>query len=237
MTVLYLSGPMAGRPGWNHPAFHAAAAQLRAAGFTVLNPADYGLDEKDWAACLRRDLHDVLRAEAVAVLPGWENSRGATLETDVARRLGMPIYPVCELLGEPVTTSKQVGLSQLTLTAVDAETVRAQAKHGNRAYLGNGLSLLERFAGLLEEIGEVAEELERDQAAMDADIRLHDLVQTTIMLGRVARARTYDGGGSLRAKAASTLPFDKTALVKELIQVASVTASWAEWLDTRPDGA
>lgn len=237
MTILYLSGPMAGCPEWNHPTFHAAAAQLRAAGFTVLNPADYGLDEKNWAACLRRDLRDMLRAEAVAVLPGWENSRGATLETDVARRLGMPIYPLHELLGEAVTTSKQVGLSQLTLTAVDAETVRAQIKHGDRAYLGDGLSLLERFAGLIEEIGEVAEELERDQTAMDADTRLYALVQTTTVLGRRARARTYDGGGALRTPPVAVRPFDKTALVKELIQVASVTASWAEWLDTRPDGA
>lgn len=99
-TAVYLSGPMAGLPEWNHPAFHSAAQRLRAAGYYVLNPADYGLDEKDWATCLRRDLHDLLRSEVVAVLPGWEQSKGATLETDVARRLDMPIHTVDELLEE-----------------------------------------------------------------------------------------------------------------------------------------
>lgn len=192
MKLLYLSGPMAGYPEWNHPAFHRAADQLRILGYMVLNPADYGVDEKDWTACLRRDLHDVLRAEAIAVLPGWESSRGATLETDVARRLGMPIYPIHELLGGSMSAKEHLGLAQVTLSAVDAETVRAQVKHGDRSYLGDGLTDTERLAGLIEEVGEVG------------------------------RAMTYDHGN------------DKDHLVKELIQVSSVAASWAEWLDRQP---
>lgn len=195
MKTLYLSGPMAGYPEWNHPAFHEAAGKLRAAGHTVLNPADYGLDEKDWTACLRRDLHDVLRAEAVAVLPGWQRSRGAALEVEVAQRLGMPIYPVNELLGEAMPTTELAGLSPVTLAAVNAETIRAQVKHGDRSYLGDGLTLTERLAGLVEEVGEVG------------------------------RAMTYDNDQG------------KDHLVKELIQVSSVAASWAEWLDSQPAGA
>jgi uncharacterized protein DUF4406 len=198
--VVYLSGPMAGLPEYNHPAFHTAAKQLRSAGFMVLNPADYGLDEKVWATCLRRDLHDLLRAEIVVVLPGWERSKGAMLETDVARRLGMPIYSVDELVGGTMTTTNDFRtLSPVTISAINAATIHAQVKHGDRSYLGDGLTTTERLAGLMEEVGEVA------------------------------RALTYDGGGR-----EGEHPGDKDKVVKELLQVASVAACWAEWLDNKP---
>jgi len=38
---LYLAGPMRGYPEFNHPAFHAAAAELRASGHAVFNPAEH----------------------------------------------------------------------------------------------------------------------------------------------------------------------------------------------------
>jgi len=109
--TIYLAGPMAGYPEWNHPAFHATAGRLRSAGYVVLNPADYGTDETDWATCLRRDLLDVLRAEAMVVLPGWQQSHGATLEVDVAQRLGMPVHRLSDLLGEAASSTEQLGSS------------------------------------------------------------------------------------------------------------------------------
>jgi hypothetical protein len=39
MTRAYIAGPMTGLPEFNFPAFHAAAASLRARGFEVENPA------------------------------------------------------------------------------------------------------------------------------------------------------------------------------------------------------
>ena len=38
--TIYVSGPMSGLPDLNFPAFHAAAAELRALGHTVVNPAE-----------------------------------------------------------------------------------------------------------------------------------------------------------------------------------------------------
>jgi NTP pyrophosphatase (non-canonical NTP hydrolase) len=92
-VILYLSGPMAGLPEHNYPAFNTAASALRALGHTVTNPAEiHALDSQDtWADYLRIDLEHLLRCEAVALLPGWQNSRGAQLETHVARALGMPL--------------------------------------------------------------------------------------------------------------------------------------------------
>lgn len=94
----YIAGPMTGYEEFNHPAFHAKAAELRAAGETVINPAEHdseiGLDQP-WDVYLRRDL--VLLAEhcdKIVLLEGWENSKGACLEWTVGKQLGMTIvYP------------------------------------------------------------------------------------------------------------------------------------------------
>lgn len=94
----YIAGPMSGYPDFNHPAFHAKAAELRAAGEDVINPADFDAEigpDQPWDAYLRRDL--VLLAEKcdkIVLLPGWEKSKGATLERLVGAKLGMTIvYP------------------------------------------------------------------------------------------------------------------------------------------------
>lgn len=97
---IYISGPMTGYADWNYPAFHAAAEQLRAAGHEVLSPAE-AKPETDglWADYLRIDLAMVLQADAVAVLPGWECSRGAGLEVYVAQQLSMTVAPIAVWAG------------------------------------------------------------------------------------------------------------------------------------------
>lgn len=57
MRRVYLSGPMTGLPDLNFPAFHAAAAQLRAQGLEVVNPAEINVDaSKGWEECMRADI-------------------------------------------------------------------------------------------------------------------------------------------------------------------------------------
>lgn len=96
---VYCAGPMTGRESHNYPAFHAAAASIRALGYEVCNPAELNPEAEHmppercqpWAYYLRRDLSAMLNCDAVAVLPGWQKSRGARLEVHVARQLGMPV--------------------------------------------------------------------------------------------------------------------------------------------------
>ena len=92
----YLSGPMTGLPDFNRPAFHAAAAALRAQGHVVINPAEVDLGpDATWADYMRIHLAEIARrVTQVFVLPGWESSRGAQLEVHVARSLGLPVVPV-----------------------------------------------------------------------------------------------------------------------------------------------
>ncbi len=102
MTRYYLSGPMTGLPALNFPAFHAAADALRLAGLEVVNPAELNPDPgTGWADCLRTDLRALLDCQAIAMLPGWEGSRGARLEHHVAEQLGMSVHLVADLLAVP----------------------------------------------------------------------------------------------------------------------------------------
>lgn len=82
-------------------------------------------------------------------------------------------------------------LSEVTLSAIQAEATSAHLKHGEHSMLGTGRSDGDRLAILMEEVGEVAHEL------------------------------TYDASG------------DKDKLVRELIQVAAMAATWVEHIEGR----
>ena len=89
----YVAGPMTGKKDLNFPAFNAEAARLRQEGWEVLNPAEINPDHsKSWEACMRSDLAALVTCDAISLLPGWENSKGATLEHHVAQRLGLEVF-------------------------------------------------------------------------------------------------------------------------------------------------
>jgi hypothetical protein len=97
---LYLSGPMTGVKDNNYPAFFKAAKALRKKGYKVINPPE--LDKKSpqrtWEDCLRRDIKEMMYCNAVATLPRWKKSKGALLETYIAKSLKWPIHPVYKYL-------------------------------------------------------------------------------------------------------------------------------------------
>lgn len=98
--ILYIAGPMTAYPEWNYPAFGSAAAKLRAAGYTVTNPAESGEDTSlPWEYHLKIALRSLLDCDGVATLSHWEDSKGARLEVQVAHQLGMPIRPASSWLG------------------------------------------------------------------------------------------------------------------------------------------
>lgn len=96
---LYLAGPMTGFEDFNFPAFNKMAAELRARGYVVENPAEHGVVEgADWADYMAYDLTRLGLCGLVAVLPGWENSKGARLEVHIARELGMKVVNAHDLV-------------------------------------------------------------------------------------------------------------------------------------------
>lgn len=85
---IYLSGPMTGLPDFNYPAFHRMAKKFRAAGFEVENPAETP-EFPTWEGYMRYALTKMLTCDAILMLDGWEHSRGAKIERDLALALGM----------------------------------------------------------------------------------------------------------------------------------------------------
>jgi hypothetical protein len=99
MTTLYVAGPMTGLPNFNYAAFNYVGRVLEGAGYTVLNPVDAEKHNptpgtpQTWDWYMRHALGMVLAADGLAVLEGWECSRGARLEVDVAHALTLPVLP------------------------------------------------------------------------------------------------------------------------------------------------
>lgn len=84
---VFISGPMTGLPNYNREAFMEAEKRLVAAGYSVWNPAWMQCDET-WE---KRDLIsiDIVAlgfCQAIYQLPGWENSEGAKVEDEFAKR-------------------------------------------------------------------------------------------------------------------------------------------------------
>lgn len=92
---IYIAGPMTGLPEYNFPAFHAAEARLLMLRWEVENPTVNGADKTlPWDWYMRRGIEQVVKCNSIALLPGWEKSRGAKLEVEVALALDMDVYLV-----------------------------------------------------------------------------------------------------------------------------------------------
>ena len=101
---IYVAGPMSHYPDYNRAAFERACQQLRAHGFEVLSPHENGQPgpevdpESVWAYYMKLDLHMVADANLVAVLDGWECSRGAKIEVQIAHFMHIPVLPLGVIL-------------------------------------------------------------------------------------------------------------------------------------------
>lgn len=101
---IYVAGPISSIPEYNFPEFFMVSDALRSMGHDVANPAenngatleealrDAPYNPMTWEDYMRVDLRFVTHADALCVLPGWQNSRGARLEVKVAKELGIPLY-------------------------------------------------------------------------------------------------------------------------------------------------
>lgn len=115
---LYVAGPMRGIAAYNFPAFDDAAAKLLALGHEVFSPAerdkltgfdpvareltgneDLSAEGFDLRDALKADLVWITkRADAVILLPGWQQSSGAGAELMTARAIGIPAYELAGFL-------------------------------------------------------------------------------------------------------------------------------------------
>lgn len=101
---IYIAGPMSGKEDFNRAAFNAAAKALAAKGWQPINPVDVerlmpceGEDGKVDAVSLQRlmfvEREIVRNVDAICLLDGWEESKGAREELNVfLLTRDLPIY-------------------------------------------------------------------------------------------------------------------------------------------------
>ncbi|MBN5514128.1 DUF4406 domain-containing protein [Pseudomonas paraeruginosa] len=101
MHRVYLAGPMTGLPDFNYPAFNAEEKRIRALGYFVENPAVNMIYRgSPWETYMRDGIKRLMDCDILALLPGWERSRGANIERNLAITLGMLVVDA-EALPEP----------------------------------------------------------------------------------------------------------------------------------------
>ena len=80
----------------------AATGALVDAGYDVSSPHEIVITkphgEPTWHDYMRAAVRMLTHCDAIAVLPGWEKSRGALVEIDLARALDMPVLAVADLV-------------------------------------------------------------------------------------------------------------------------------------------
>jgi hypothetical protein len=98
---LYISGPITGMPDLNRKAFKDMANDLFRLGNQAINPHDIGENIEaefpydktpQWIDYMKADCSELCKCDGVVVLPGYEKSKGALIETAIATMLEMPIY-------------------------------------------------------------------------------------------------------------------------------------------------
>lgn len=136
---IYIAGPMTGMPEHNFPAFHAAAERFRKAGWNVANPAENfrGRTDMPRSAYLRADVALLAQCDAIALLPGWERSAGATLEAVLAAEIGLSFFDAFsgEQMEEPPRTSffAEHGMASILDTAKRITGGQRQEDYGHPA--------------------------------------------------------------------------------------------------------
>ncbi|HFJ1864160.1 TPA: DUF4406 domain-containing protein [Salmonella enterica subsp. enterica serovar Muenchen] len=90
MSVIYIAGPMTGKPNFNRKKFTETATLLWAEGHAVLNPALLP-DGLTYGQYIRIGKVMLECADTIYLLEGWQDSPGATAEHALAKRLGLEI--------------------------------------------------------------------------------------------------------------------------------------------------
>lgn len=147
----YISGPMSGIEDFNHPAFYKAERELNNVycDMQFVNPARVVLPpemegkpaHEVWVAYMRICIAQLMTCDRIALLPGWENSKGARMELDCAVRLGMPVLYLDgdkpEIARAVQLAKAMAGIRAATVCEADIKTIAEGATELNRLFNEN----------------------------------------------------------------------------------------------------
>lgn len=117
--AVYLSGPVTGLPDLNVADFAEAKRLLMAKGYQmVINPLEHTsssdkLNERErgseaWEFYMRIAVEEMLKCHTIVLLPGWETSRGAMAELNLAISLKMAVFLIFPSQKFMVATAKSL---------------------------------------------------------------------------------------------------------------------------------
>ena len=105
--IVYISGPMSNYPYYNQALFELGERFARHLGWEVVNPHTKDVDEgvtvcpvgtplsdDHYNERLKADLSAIDHCDAIWMLPGWPESRGANIELGHARNTGKKVFLV-----------------------------------------------------------------------------------------------------------------------------------------------
>jgi hypothetical protein len=97
--LIYLSGPMTGYENDNIPMFEDVARKVRRWPLDeikdIVVPHEVTKDmprDSNWKEFVKADIKAMLDCDAILLLKGWGESKGARLELHIALELGMKVY-------------------------------------------------------------------------------------------------------------------------------------------------
>ena len=145
MKTIYIAGPMRGYPRYNFDAFYEAEEAL-CLEYHTINPArmdeahGFNPDRDEvtpgmMSEFFDRDIAAIKRADAIALLPGWIKSKGATAEAHIARWLGKEIYLYPAMIKAPdLATEVQEGQGHRCDEDILEEALRLTSGDRNNSY-------------------------------------------------------------------------------------------------------
>lgn len=90
---VYISGPISGHPYEDaEKNFNDAELRLQENGFEVVNPLNNGLSANHtWCEHMKADIKLLMECDTIYLLKGYQDSKGAMIEYDLARILGYDV--------------------------------------------------------------------------------------------------------------------------------------------------
>lgn len=88
---VYIIGPVTGCKDGNISAFEDAASLVQKKGHTAFIPHMFVPKMSSWETAMRRSIEALLRCDEVCLLPDWRDSKGATIERNLAIDIGIPV--------------------------------------------------------------------------------------------------------------------------------------------------
>jgi len=90
----YISGAISGLPlNLVIDKFKKAEDELFSKGHEVINPLNNNIDKNaSWLDHMRADIKMLLDCDAIYMLVGWPDSKGAMIEYQLAQNLGLKVF-------------------------------------------------------------------------------------------------------------------------------------------------